>query len=486
MSSTQDLHYLHALEQARLIRTGEISPVDLTEASLNRIESSDQHLNAWTQVDRDQALKAAREAETEIAQGRYRGPLHGLTFGVKDQMHADGFLTTLGTRVLNEEEMRPGDQATIITKLRNAGAVLLGKQNLHEFGKGGTIEFPYGQPRNPWNLKYSASSSSSGSGIAPAAGHCSFSIGEDTGGSVRGPASCNGIVGLRPTHGLVSRHGGVMYAYTSDTFGPMARTVEDTAAVLQAMAGHDPKDPISLRHPIPDYSAALEHGVSGLRLAVVTEMAWGESTDPEVKAAFTAAVDTLRNAGAIVEEISLPLAKWAVPLQLLSADADVAAQFLAQYLRDRYDRFDVGTRTRLAASSMIPATVYSRAMRARTLVREQVLDATRHYDALLTPTNITPPKLIEAAQEKVGGDHDVVTRLIERRICHYPFSLANVPAMSVPCGFSKNGGVPIALQIAGKPLTESTLFRIGHTYQKLSDWHQTHPDFLSVLPEQVA
>lgn len=479
MAATE-LYYLTALEQAALIRDRKISPVELAEASLARIQSSDDRLNAWTQVDAEQALAAAKIAEQEISAGRYRGPLHGLTFGVKDQMHADGFKTTLATRVLNEDEQEPGEQATIVSRLRASGAILLGKQNLHEFGKGGTIDFPYGQPRNPWNLKHTASSSSSGSGIAPAAGHCSFSIGEDTGGSVRGPASCNGIVGLRPTHGLVSRHGGVMYAYTSDTFGPMARSVADTAAILQSMAGHDPRDPISLRHPVANYSRELGGDIKGLRLAVVRELARGEGTDPEVAAAFDAAVDTLRDAGAVIEEISLPLAKWAVPLQLLSADADVAAQFLARYLRDRYDRFDVGTRTRLAASSLIPATVYSRAMRARTLVREQVLAATRQYDALLTPTNVTPPKLIEASQEKVGGDHDVVSRLIERRICHYPFSLANVPAMSVPCGFSRNGGVPIALQIAGSPLSEPLLFRIGHAYQQLTDWHQQHPDLARV------
>lgn len=477
MSTTHDLHFLSALEQAKLIQSGDISPVELVEASLVQIEKTDTQLNAWIQVDAEQALQAAQKAEQDIRQGHYKGPLHGLTFGVKDQMHAHGFQTTMGTRVLDAAEMAPQGEATIVTRLRDAGAILMGKQNLHEFGKGGTIDFPYGQPRNPWNLAYNASSSSSGSGIAPAAGHCSFSIGEDTGGSVRGPASCNGIVGLRPTHGLVSRHGGIMYAYTSDTFGPMARTVADVAAILQVMAGHDPNDPLSLRHPEANYSATLTEGVAGLRLAVVKEMAWGEGTDPEVRSAFTEAIKTLESAGAIIEEISLPLAKWAVPLQLLSADADVAAQFLNRYLRTRYDRFDIGTRTRLAASSLIPATVYSRAMRARVLVREQVLAATRQYDALLTPTNITPPKLIEAAQEKVGGDHDVVKRLIERRICHYPFSLSNVPAMSVPCGFAKQGGVPMAIQFAGRPLSESTLFQIGHAYQTLTNWHLKHPTF---------
>lgn len=477
MSESKPLHFLSAMEQAELIRTRAISPVDLAQHCLDQITQTDQALNAWIQVEPELVMADARQAEQEINNGLYRGPLHGLTFGVKDQMHADGFLTTLATRVLEPEEMQAGEQATLITRLRNAGAILLGKQNLHEFGKGGTINFPYGQPRNPWNPERTASSSSTGSGIATAAGHCSFSIGEDTGGSVRGPASCNGVVGLRPTHGLISRHGGVMHAYTSDTFGPMGRTVSDIAAILQVGAGHDPKDSLSLRHPIPDYTATLNAGVKGLRLAVVREMARADHTEAEVREAFEAAVETLKSAGAEVEEISLPLARWAVPLQLLTADADVGAQFLNRYLRDRYERFDVGTRTRLAASSLIPASVYSRAMRARVIVRRQVLEATRQYDGLLTPTNVTPPKSIEATQEKVSSDNrqDLVSRLIERRICHYPFSLANVPALSVPCGFARDGDVPIALQIAGRPLSEAMVLRIAHCYEQRTEWHKRHP-----------
>ncbi|MCE8024371.1 amidase [Billgrantia aerodenitrificans] len=470
-----ELHYLTVTEQARLIESGQLSPVELLETYLERIERYDDTLRAWITVDREFAMKQAHQAEREIAQGHYRGPLHGLPYGVKDQMHALGLPTTLGTKVLDPEEMKPPHDATIISRLHDAGAVLIGKQNLHEFGKGGTIEFPYGQPRNPWNPAHTASSSSTGSGSATAAGQCSFSIGEDTGGSVRGPASCNGVVGLRPTHGRVSRHGGVMAAYTSDTYGPLTRSVEDCAAVLQAIAGHDPKDPLCIPREVPNFSAQLGRDLKGLKLAVVKEIAWGEATHPEVRAAMLQAIQTLREQGAVVEEISLPLAKWAVPLQLLSADADVGAYFLANYLRDRYQRFDVGTRTRLAAASLIPASVYNRAMRARVLVRRQVLDALRRYDALITPTNVTPPKLIEATQERVDGDQqDVVARLIERRICHYPFSLSNVPALSVPAGFSSEG-LPLALQIAGRPFDEATVFRVGHAFQQASAWHRHHP-----------
>jgi Asp-tRNA(Asn)/Glu-tRNA(Gln) amidotransferase A subunit family amidase len=477
---SDELYYMSATEQARLIRSRAISPVDLMQASLERIDRFDPVLKAWITVDADAALDEARKAEAEIFAGKWRGPLHGLPYGVKDQMHARGFPTTLGTRVLDEHEMIAPFEATVISRLKAAGALLIGKQNLHEWGKGGTIDFPYGQPRNPWNPAHNASSSSTGSGIAPAAGQCSFSLGEDTGGSIRGPASCNGVVGLRPTFGRVSRHGGVMAAYTSDTIGPLARTVADIASIMEVMAGHDPNDPLSSPRPVPRYSDHLDGGLRGMKLAVVREIAYGAGVDPEVRQAFDAAVEVLRSQGAVVDEISLPWAKWAVPLQMLSADADVASWFLATYLRERYDRFDIGTRTRLAASSLIPASVYNRAMRARRLVRAQVLDAMRYYDALITPTNITPPKRIEEARETVEETGDVVPRLIQRRIAHYPFSLSNVPTMSVPAGFS-NAGLPIALQIAGRPFAETTVFRIGHAFQQVTQWHDSHPDLAQSL-----
>jgi Asp-tRNA(Asn)/Glu-tRNA(Gln) amidotransferase A subunit family amidase len=305
----------------------------------------------------------------------------------------------------------------VVARLREAGAVLIGKQNLHEIGKGGTIDFLFGQPRNPWNPAYDASSSSTGSGIATAAGMCAFSIGEDTCGSIRGPASCNGIVGLRPTFGRVSRHGGVMHAWTTDTFGPLARTVQDCAAVLQVICGHDPADPFSRCDQIPDFGFGITGDVRGLRLGLVSEIIYGEGVDPEVKADILGACDLFAREGAIVENVLLPLAKWAVPLQLLSADADVASWSLATYLRDRDARCEAGTRTPLAASSLIPESVYNRAMRACVLVCRQVLGALEQYDALLTPTNVTPPRPIEDAKETVTADPDNrVRRLIRRRM----------------------------------------------------------------------
>lgn len=483
LAAEHDFLFFPLAKQAELLHTKQLSPVELVEASIRRIEQTDKTLCAWISVGADQAIAAARQTEGDILKGHIRGPLHGIPFGVKDQMHALGFKTTMGTRVLDEHEMQPPFTTTAIDRLTTAGAIFLGKQNLHEFGKGGTLNFPYGQPKNPWDIAYNASSTSTGSGIATAAGQCSFSLGEDTGGSIRGPASCNGVCGMRPTHGRVSRHGGVMAAYTSDTIGPLARTVLDLASVLQVIAGHDPNDPLCSTRPVPNYRAELHNapeGLKGMKLAVVKEIARFDGVHTEVSKAFERAVDQLRDLGAEIHEVSLPWAKWAVPLQMLTADADVAAWFQGNYLKDRYERFDQGTRTRLIASSLIPASVYSRAMRARRLVRQQVLDAFNHFDALLTPTNITPPKKIEDAQERVDSPEDMVPRLIQRRISLYPFSLSNVPAMSVPMGFSENG-LPLALQIAARPFGESTVFRVGHAYQMATHWHEQHPDLKRIV-----
>src|SRR5688572_23097528 len=387
-----DLHYLSACEQGELIRTRKLSPVDLVRASLERIERYDGALRAYITVCREQAMAAARHAEQDIAGGDYRGPLHGLPFGVKDQLATRGVRTTCGSRA---QANVPDLDAAVIERLKAAGAILIGKENLHEFGKGGTNVFPFGQPRNPWNLAHNPASSSSGSGIAVAAGFTSGSLAEDTGGSIRSPAAANGVVGLRPTFGRVSRHGGVMYGWTADTLGPLTRTVEDNALFLQAIAGHDARDPLSSARPVPDYSSALTSDVRGLTLGVVREMTWPDGVHAEVRSAMEAALDVLRKLGATVKEVSLKLAKHSVPLQLLTSDSDIASMMLKRWLRTRWDDFDVGTRTRLAAGCLVPAAVYHRAMRARVLVRREILDVLGGCDALVCPTALSPAGRIE-------------------------------------------------------------------------------------------
>lgn len=474
-----DLVFLSAAEQGKLIRDRKLSPVELVQACLARIERWNPVLRAYITVCADSALAEARVAERDIAAGRWRGPLHGLPFGVKDQFNTRGVKTTLGSRILADNV--PDHDATVIERLKSAGAILIGKENLHEFGKGGTIDFAYGQPRNPWNIEHNPASSSSGSGIAPAAGFTSGSLGEDTGGSIRSPAAANGCVGLRPTFGRVSRWGGVMYGWTADTIGPLTRTVADNALFLQAIAGHDPRDPLTSTRPVPDYAAALDGGLQGMKVGVIRELCWPDGAHPEVAAAMRAAITVLEGLGATAREISLPRAKYAVPLQLLTSDSDIAAMMLKHWLRTRWHDMDVGTRTRLAAGALIPAAVYHRAMRARVLVRREVLAALVDCDVLVCPTSLNPPGRIDATKETVDSPEAMQKKVLLRRISTYPFSMANVPALALPMGFSK-AGLPLSLQIAGRPFAEDTVFRVAHAYEQATPWHTRHPDLSKTAP----
>lgn len=472
MSSNAELHFLSASEQGALIRSRQISPVELVQAYLDRIERYDGVLRAYITVCGEQALEQARQAEREIHAGQYRGPLHGLPFGVKDQICTEGVRTSLGSRV--KTDPIADRDATVVARLKAAGAILIGKENLHECGKGGTNVFPFGQPRNPWDPERTTSSSSSGSGIAPAAGFSSASIGEDTGGSIRGPAAVSGIVGLRPTYGRVSRHGGVMYAWHSDTIGPLTRTVADNALFLSAIAGRDDRDPLTSDRAVPDYSAQLHGDLGGLRLAIVKEIAGADGVHPDVRKAFEQALDVLRKRGAEIGEVTLPWARHAIPLQMLTSDADSASMYV-ELLRSQWDQFDVGTRTRMATALLVPASVYSRAMRARAVVRAQVLEAFKRWDALICPTHHKPPALIDDAREKVESRADIAQRLILRRIGTHTFGAANVPTLALPMGFSEEG-LPLSLQIAARPFAEETVYRIGHAYEQATPWHERHPD----------
>ena len=478
------LAYMSIAEQAALIRKKQISPVELVDVYLERIAKWDGVLHSWITVCADRARAEAKEAEAEIARGAYRGPLHGIPFGAKDQITTGDVPTTMASII--QPDFGEGMTATVVTKLREAGAILLGKNNLHEFGKGSSVNFHFGEPKNPWNLAYEPSHSSTGSGISVAAGLVSTSLGEDTGGSIRGPAWANGVVGIRPTFGRVSRYGGIMYAWTQDTIGPVTRTVADNALVLQAIAGHDPQDLLSSTRPVPDYRAQLTPDLKGVRLGLVREMSVGQTLHPEVESMLAQALDVLKSLGATVEEISLPRAKYAVPLQLLTSDPDVAAVFVPKWLKKHWNEFDVGTRTRSAAAALVPATVYARAMRGRALVRNEVLDACGRYDALVTLMNFVPPLKLEQSVEKIDTSEDVATRMFKsRRVCTYPFSIANVPALSVPSGYTREG-VPMAIQIAAKPFDEATVYRVAHAYEQATEWHTRHPDLEKTVGPALA
>src|SRR5215470_6410263 len=335
-----DAVFLSATRQAELVRTKQVSPVELLRAYLDRIDRFDSRLRAFITVTRDPALAAARRAEDAIMQGARLGPLHGVTFAVKDQFATHGVRTTGGSRILADNV--PDHDATVVARLSAAGGVLLGKQNLTEFALGGTIEFPFGQPRNPWNTEHDTGGSSAGSGVAVAAALCSVSLGEDTGGSVRTPASWCGVAGHRPTWGLVSRYGCIPLAWSLDAPGPLGRTVEDCALLLGIIAGHDDKDPLTTRRAAPDYHATLAGHVRGLRVGVIRELTHGDETDPEMREAVIAAAGVLAQLGADVEEVSLPIVPSAGAAFMALCDSEGAALHL-HWLRSRPLDYDQGT-----------------------------------------------------------------------------------------------------------------------------------------------
>lgn len=468
-----ELVYLSAAEQGRLMRAGEVSPVDLVEAYLRRIERYDADLRAYITVTGEQALEQAREAERAIAAGAWRGPLHGVTYGVKDQLRTRGIRTTLGWRPMAEHV--PDHDAAVVEGLNAAGAILIGKHNLDQFGKGGTVHWDFGQARNPWDLQRSPGGSSSGSGIAPAAGLCAGALGEDTGGSTRFPGAANGIVGLRPTFGRVSRFGGFMYGWTADTLGPLTRTVEDNALFLQAIAGHDPRDALSSTRAVPDYAAQLTGDIRGLRVGLVTNLSDNDAVDPEISAAMAESVAVLRGLGAVVEETELPLARYSVALLMLTSDVDVATMFLRKWLRESYADIDYGIRTRLAVGCLVPASAYAMAMRGRVLVREEVFDRLRRFDVLICPTSPVPPARIATSTETVASPDEMGDKVIKRRMNTYPFSVANTPCVSIPNGFSR-AGLPLPLQIVGRPFAEGTVLRVAHAVEQATPWHRHRPD----------
>src|SRR5262245_12764276 len=300
-----DIPFLSAAALGELIHKKEISPVDATMAYLDRIEALDGTLHSYITVCRDEALQEARAAEQAMARGEWRGPLHGVPYAVKDQFWTKGIRTTGGSRLL--ADFIPGEDATVVARLNAAGAILLGKLNMSEFATGNSVYHPFGTPHNPWDLERHPGTSSSGSGAATAACLCATSLGEDTGGSIRNPANNCGLVGLRPTWGLVSRFGMLGACWSMDIGGPISRTVEDCALTLQAIAGHDPHDPYTAEHSVPDYRAGLVGGIKGVRIGMVKEAMNAEFVHPQVKAAVVKSVADLKEQGAAVDEVSIPL-----------------------------------------------------------------------------------------------------------------------------------------------------------------------------------
>jgi aspartyl-tRNA(Asn)/glutamyl-tRNA(Gln) amidotransferase subunit A len=463
--------FLGAARQAALVRTRQVSPVDLVRAYLERIDRLDGRLRAYITVTREAALDAARDAEAAVMRGAALGSLHGVPFAVKDQFATRGVRTTAGSRILADHV--PDEDATVVARLVAAGGILLGKLNLTEFALGGTIHYPFGQPRNPWNTDHDTGGSSAGSGVAVAAALCAVSLGEDTGGSVRTPASWCGVAGHRPTWGLVSRHGCIPLSWSHDAPGPLGRTVEDCALVLEVIAGQDPRDPLTARRAVPDYRAALIGDVRGLRVGVIGELTHGGETEPEVRDAVVAATGVLRTLGADVDEVSLPLIPRAGAAFMAICDSEGAGLHLS-WLRTRADEYDEGTRRRLLAASLLPAALLQKAQHARALVRQQIREALTRHDVLVAPTSHRAAPTIATFTAPITSTKEAAARFFTRRSFTTPAALAGVPAVAVPCGFGASG-LPLSLQIIGRRFEDATVLRVAHAYEQSTDWHRRRP-----------
>jgi aspartyl-tRNA(Asn)/glutamyl-tRNA(Gln) amidotransferase subunit A len=460
-----ELPFLSVAALGELLRSGEVSPVDATEAYLERIAALDSRLLAYITVTADEARQAAREAEAEIAGGNYRGPMHGIPFAVKDQLHTRGIRTTGGSPVFND--FLPEEDATVITRLKEAGAVLLGKLSMTEFATSG-MSHQFGPPRNPWDQSRFTGGSSSGSGAATAAFMCATSLGEDTGGSVRFPATWCGLAGLRPTWGLVSRKGLMPGVRSMDTIGPLSRTVEDCAITLQAIAGYDPGDRLTRREAPPDYRAALTGSVEGLRIGIVRELVYSGPVDEEVRQSVLSAANLLGEMGATVEEVSVPLAANA---GTISGSIRIEAPITyADLVRNRPQEIGHDNRIGYMVGTILPANAYYKGVKLRAMLKEQVVSALEGVDLLLSPTTGVTAQPLEPDPVITGKDNTNRTPWLLTTT----FSLANVPALTVPCGFDSRG-LPVGLQIAGRPFDEETVLRAGHAYEQNTDWHGRVP-----------
>jgi aspartyl-tRNA(Asn)/glutamyl-tRNA(Gln) amidotransferase subunit A len=471
--NTADIPFLSATALGGLIRDREVSPVEATTAYLDRIEAIDGKLHSYITVCRDHALQAAREAEQAIARGEWRGPLHGVPYAVKDQFWTKGIRTTGGSRLL--ADFTPDEDATVVARLRAAGGILLGKLNMSEFATGNSVHHPFGTPHNPWDLGRNPGTSSSGSGAATAAFLCATSLGEDTGGSIRNPANNCGLVGLRPTWGLVSRYGMMGACWSMDIGGPISRTVEDCAITLQAIAGYDPRDPYTANTPVPDYRAGLAGGIKGVRVGVVKEALDADFVHPQVRAALSRAVADLKEQGVSVEEVSIPLlpSAAAVTRAILAVES---ASLQHEWLRTRRHEYDHNVQIDFLTGAIMPAQLYYKAQKLRALIRQQVFDALRKVDVLATPSSSEPAPLLPQGPG-LKSKEEARQRMSGRRSLTGVFNLASVPALSVPCGFVSMEGkeLPVGLQLGGRPFEDGLLLKVAHAYERATVWHMRRP-----------
>ncbi len=481
-----ELHRLTIHESHELLKSGEVSSVELTRSCLERIEAVEGRVKAFLNVAAETALEQARRAD-ECLNSSHPEPLAGVPMQIKDVMCTKGIRTTCASRML--EQFVPPYDATTVERLYLKNGVLLGKGNMDEFAMGSSTEnsafFP---TRNPWDLDRVPGGSSGGGAAAVAADEVLYALGSDTGGSIRQPASLCGVVGMKPTYGLVSRYGLIAFASSLDQIGPITKDVTDCALVLNAIAGHDPRDSTSISYQVPDYSRALTGDIKGLRIGVPSEY-FVEGMDDEVKAALNGAISVLRDLGAVLEDVSLPTTPYALACYYILALSECSAN-LARYdgvkygfsHRDTGSMWEAMERTRqfgfgaevkrrimLGAYSLSAGyydAYYLKAQKVRTLIRREFEDTFQRFDALVTPTSPT-------AAFRLGERTEDPVRMYLSDVYTVPANVVGLPAISVPCGFA--GGLPVGMQLMGPALSEEVLLRIAHAYEQATPWHVARP-----------
>jgi aspartyl-tRNA(Asn)/glutamyl-tRNA(Gln) amidotransferase subunit A len=467
--STSDLYYLSISEAADLLQSGEISPVDLINAHLERIEATDDRLNSFITLLAEESLKAAQDAERSIGSGDYLGPLHGIPIGLKDLYYTKGVRTTIGSKILRD--FVPDNDAAVTESFKKAGAIIIGKLQMHEFALGPTSINPHDGPaHNPWDVERVTGGSSGGSGSSVAAGQVMGALGSDTGGSVRIPAALCGIVGLKPTFGRVSRYGVYPLSWSLDTVGPMTRTVRDTALVLNTIAGYDYRDPWSVDTPVEDYTHGIENGVEGLRIGIPNEYFF-DLIDAEVSRAFDQASRVLEELGAHVERVSIPILERSLAISGSIMMPEAAAVHI-DHLRNRADDIGNDVRDRLETGALTPATDYIVAQQARRLFNRELAEVMTDFDLLLTPTVALGAPCIDQPSVTIEGSTLPAVAVLARLT--RPFNISGIPTVTVPSGFTEDG-MPIGLQIAGRAFDEATVLRAAYAYEQATDWHSRRP-----------
>jgi aspartyl-tRNA(Asn)/glutamyl-tRNA(Gln) amidotransferase subunit A len=466
----------------------ERSATEITQDYLNQIEALEPKLHSYLTITAEQALAQAKQVDAQIAAGEAIGPLAGIPIALKDNLCTQGIRTTCASKIL--ENFVPPYESTVTQRLAAAGTIALGKTNLDEFAMGSSTEnSAYQLTGNPWDVERVPGGSSGGSAAAVAAGECAIALGSDTGGSIRQPASFCGVVGLKPTYGLVSRFGLVAYASSLDQIGPLTRTVEDAALLLQGIAGYDPRDSTSLNVKIPDYTKSLKTSLKKRKIGVIKETFDAEGIDPQVKAATEKALQQLQDLGAKIQEISCPQFPYGLPTYYIIAPSEASSNLarydgvkygmrtnndnlMSMYTKTRAEGFGAEVKRRImigtyALSAGYYDAYYLKAQKVRTLIKQDFETAFEQVDVLVCPT---APTTAFKAGEKV----DDPLSMYLSDLMTIPVNLAGLPGMSLPCGFDDQG-LPIGLQLIGNALREDLLFEVGYAYEQATEWHKQMP-----------